>query len=159
MLGSAWEASLRTEIERNLTQKTQLFAHRVETDRAHSLPEIAAPGTLENYRVREWLAFIATELHKNAGPLFNPKTPEATRAMQIEALKGRLRYVNDALAKQAFLVGEHFTVADAYLFTILSWHERLHIELSEFPHLKAYYERIKARPAVQTVLKTEGSPN
>lgn len=140
-----------------LTEGSALLAYIGELQPARQL--IAAPGTLENYRVREWLAFIATELHKNAGPLFNPKTPEATRAMQIEALKGRLRYVNDALAKQAFLVGEHFTVADAYLFTILSWHEHLHIELSEFPHLKAYYERIKARPAVQTVLKTEGSPN
>ena len=140
-----------------LTEGSVLLAYIGELQPTRQL--IAAPGTLENYRVREWLAFISTELHKTVGPLFNPKTPEAMRAMQLEAFKGRLRYVNDALASRPFLVGEHFTVADAYLFTVLSWHERLHVELSEFPHLKAYYERIKARPTVQTVLKTEAAPN
>jgi len=140
-----------------LTEGSALLAYIGELQPTRQL--IAASGTIDNYRVREWLAYIGTELHKNAGPLFNPKTPEATRAMQMEALKKRLGYVNDALANRMFLVGERFTVADAYLFTILSWHERLHVDLGEFPHLQAFYERIKARPAVQTVLKTEAAPN
>src|SRR6204780_3034836 len=88
-----------------LTEGTALLAFIGELQPTRQL--IAASGTLENYRVREWLAFIGTELHKTAGPLFNPKTPEAARAMQTEALKGRLRYVNDALASRPFLVGEH----------------------------------------------------
>jgi glutathione S-transferase len=139
-----------------LTEGSVLLAYIGELQPTRQL--IAASGTLENYRVREWLAFIGTELHKTVGPLFNPKTPEATRATQLEAFKGRLRYVNGALGGRQFLVGEHFTVADAYLFTILSWHEHLHVDLGEFPQLKAFYERIKARPTVQTVLKTEAAP-
>ena len=139
-----------------LTEGSVLLAYIGELQPTRQL--IAASGTLENYRVREWLAFIGSELHKTVSPLFNPKTPEASRAMSLEAFKGRLRYVDGALASRPFLVGEHFTVADAYLFTVLNWHEHLHVDLGEFPHLKAYYERIKARPAVQTVLKTEAAP-
>jgi glutathione S-transferase len=106
--------------------------------------------------VREWLVFIGTELHKNAGPLFNPKTPEAARMIALEALKRRLGYVNDALANRAFLTGESFSVADAYLFTILTWLPGLGVELVPWPNLQSYYERVRARPAVQTVLKAEG---
>jgi len=140
-----------------LTEGSVLLAYIGELQPTRQL--IAPPGTLDNYRVREWLAYIGTELHKTVGPLFNPKTPEATRTTQLEAFKTRLRYVNDALADRQFLVGDHFTVADSYLFTILSWHEHLHVDLGEFPHVKAFYERIRARPAVQTVLKTEAAPN
>jgi glutathione S-transferase len=138
-----------------LTEGSVLLAYIGELQPTRQL--IAAPGTLENYRVREWLAYIGTELHKTVGPLFNPKTPEATREMQREAFRTRLRYVNDALASRSFLVGDHFTVADAYLFTILSWHERLNIDLSEFANVTAFYARIKARQSVQTVLKTEAA--
>jgi glutathione S-transferase len=139
-----------------LTEGSVLLAYIGELQPTRQL--IAASGTLDNYRAREWLAFIGTELHKTVGPLFNPKTPEAARAMSLEAFKGRLRYVDGALADRQFLVGDHFTVADAYLFTILTWSGHLHVELGEFPHLKAYFERIKARPAVQNVLKTEAAP-
>jgi len=149
--------ALRLDSGEVLTEGSALLAYIGELQPTRQL--IAASGTIDNYRAREWLAYIGTELHKNAGPLFNPKTPEATRLTQMEALKKRLAYVDDALSNRMFLVGEHFTVADAYLFTVLSWHERLHVELAEFPHLKAFYERIKGRPAVQTVLKTEAAPN
>ncbi len=140
-----------------LTEGSVLLAYIGELQPTRQL--IAASGTLDNYRVREWLAFIGTELHKTVSPLFNPKTPEATRAMQVEAFKGRLRYVQDTLGGRPFLVGDRFSVADAYLFTVLNWCAHLHIDLGEFPQLKAYYERIKARPAVQTVLKSEAAPN
>jgi glutathione S-transferase len=93
------------------------------------------------------------------GPLFSPKTPEATRVTQTEAVKRRLSYVNETLAKRPFLTGERFTVADAYLFTILGWLGRLGIDIAEWPTLKSYYERVGARPAVQTVLKAEAPPS
>jgi glutathione S-transferase len=137
-----------------LTEGPALLAYIGELQPTRKL--IAAPGTIENYRVREWLVFIGTELHKNAGPLFNPKTPEAARMIALEALKRRLGYVNDALANRAFLTGESFSVADAYLFTILTLLPGLGVELVPWPNLQSYYERVRARPAVQTVLKAEG---
>jgi len=140
-----------------LTEGGALLAYIGELQPSRGL--IPAAGTLENYRVREWLVFIGSELHKNAGPLFSPKTPEATRATQIEALKRRLTYVSEALAKRPFLTGEKFTVADAYLYTVLSWMGHLGIELAGWPALKAYYERIGTRPAVQAALKAEAQPN
>ena len=140
-----------------LTEGSALLAYIGELQPSRGL--IPAAGTLDNYRVREWLVFIGTELHKTVGPLFSPKTPEATRVTQTEALKRRLSYVNEALAKRPFLTGERFTVADAYLFTILGWMGRLGIDLAEWPALKSYYERVEARPTVQTVLKAEAPPS
>jgi glutathione S-transferase len=136
-----------------LTEGSALLAYIGELQPSRQL--ISAPGTLENYRVREWLVFISTELHKAASPLFNPKTPEATRAMQIEAIKRRLGYVNEALANRSYLMGDNFSVADAYLFTVLGWLGRFDIDLGDWPAVKGFFERVRARPAVQTVLKAE----
>jgi glutathione S-transferase len=138
-----------------LTEGSVLLAYIGEMQPTRQL--IAASGTLENYRVREWLAFIGTELHKTVSPLFSPKTPEAGRPVIVEAFKGRLRFVEEALEGRQFLVGEHFTVADAFLFTVLSWMPHLGVPLADYPNLAAFYARVEARPAVQTVLKTEAS--
>ncbi|MGA2563584.1 MAG: glutathione transferase GstA [Steroidobacteraceae bacterium] len=138
-----------------LTEGPALLAYIGELQPTRKL--IAAPGTIENYRVREWLVYIGTELHKNASPLFNPKTPEAARTIALEAFKRRLSYVNDALANRPYLAGENFSVADAYLFTILTWLPHLGVELTQWPKLQGFYERVKARPAVQTALKAEAS--
>jgi glutathione S-transferase len=138
-----------------LTEGPALLAYIGELQPTRKL--IAAPGTIENYRVREWLVYIGTELHKNASPLLNPKTPEAARTIALEAFKRRLSYVNDALANRPYLAGENFSVADAYLFTILTWLPHLGVELTQWPKLQGFYERVKARPAVQTALKAEAS--
>jgi len=138
-----------------LTEVTALLAYLGELQPTRQL--IAAPGTLENYRVREWLAYIGTELHATVGPLFRPQTPEAMHGPQLEAFRSRLQFVERALANRQYLVGEHFTVADAYLFTVLSWLEYVQIELGEYLNLKAFYERVKSRPTVQTVLKAEAA--
>jgi glutathione S-transferase len=137
-----------------LTEGPALLAYIGELVPARQL--IAAPGTLANYRVREWLIYISTELHKNMSPLFRPNTPDATREFQIAAVKRRLDGANDALAGKTYLTGEQFTVADAYLFTVLSWLGRFNLDLAQWPHLKAFYDRVKARPAVQKVLQIEG---
>jgi len=146
--------ALRLDNGELLTEGPVLLAYIGELAPAKKL--IAAPGSLENYRAREWLAYISTELHKNMSPLFRPTTPDVMKEIQLAAVKRRLGWADEALGKKFFLTGEHFTVADAYLFTVLSWLGRLNLDLDEWPTLKGFYERVKARPAVQAVLQEEG---
>jgi len=140
-----------------LTEGSALLAYIGEL--APSARLIMPAGTMGNYRVREWLAFIGTELHKNFSPLFRPTTPEATRQTQIEILQRRLGFVNDALVGKSYLTGEQFTVADAYLYTMLRWAETHKLDLTVFPQLTAYMARVTARPAVQAALSAEGLPH
>jgi len=108
------------------------------------------PGTKERYKLQEWLVFIATEIHKNFSPLFR-NTPDPTPR---ETLQKRLDLVADILAKQTWLMGEKFTAADAYLFTVLRWAARVDLPLQ--PSLQRFMERVKARPAVAKALEVEG---
>ena len=112
-------------------------------------------GTLERYRWLEWLAFISTEVHKQFGPLFKPDTPGATEQAQKELLAKRFDYIDAQLRGKQFLLG-NFTAADAYLFTVLRWTEKVGIDLSRWPELASYMQRVAARPHVQTALKAEG---
>ena len=108
------------------------------------------PGSKERYKLHEWLVFIATEIHKNFSPLFR-NTPDPTPR---ETLQKRLDLVADTLTRQPWLVGEKFTVADAYLFTVLRWAARVDLPLP--PSLQRFMERVKARPAVAKALEVEG---
>ncbi len=108
------------------------------------------PGTKERYKLQEWLVFIATEIHKNFSPLFR-KTPDPAFR---ETLQKRLDLVAATLAKQPYLLGEKFSAADAYLFTVLRWAARVDLPLP--PALQQYMERVKARPAVAKALEVEG---
>ena len=115
-----------------------------------------ANGTLARYRLQEWLTFIGTELHKSFGPLFTPGTPEDYKPEVRERLLGRLQWVDGELAHKPYLMGEQFTVADAYLFTVSNWCGHVGVDISGLKHLAAYRERIAARPAVQAAMKAEG---
>lgn len=115
-----------------------------------------ANGTLARYRLQEWLTFIGTELHKSFGPLFTPGTPEDYKPQVRERLLGRLQWVDGELAHKPYLMGEQFTVADAYLFTVSNWCGHVGVDISGLKHLVAYRERIAARPAVQAAMKAEG---
>ena len=115
-----------------------------------------ANGTLARYRLQEWLTFIGTELHKSFGPLFTPGTPEDYKPQVRERLLSRLQWVDGELAHKPYLMGEHFTVADAYLFTVSNWCGHVGVDISGLKHLAAYRERIAARPAVQAAMKAEG---
>ena len=115
-----------------------------------------ANGTLARYRLQEWLTFIGTELHKSFGPLFTPGTPEDYKPQGRERLLGRLQWVDGELAHKPYLMGEQFTVADAYLFTVSNWCGHVGVDISGLKHLAAYRERIAARPAVQAAMKAEG---
>jgi glutathione S-transferase len=115
-----------------------------------------ANGTLPRYRLQEWLTFIGMELHRSVTPLFNPAMPEEGKKIYRERLAGRMKWIDGELAGREFLVGDHFSVADAYLYTVTRWHKPMAIDLAPFPNLRAHYERIGARPAVQEALKLEG---
>jgi glutathione S-transferase len=115
-----------------------------------------AHGTMERYRLLEWLGFISTEIHKGFGPLWNPATPEAVKAATKERLAVRFAYLDEALAKQPYVLGETFTIADAYLFTVVNWTNFHAVDISPFPNLKAFQARIASRPSVQQALEAEG---
>ena len=105
-------------------------------------------GSFERYRLMEWLNFISAELHKQFSPLWYPDTPDATKQALRARLAKRFDYLNPILAKQPYLMGESFTVADIYLHTILNWSGALKVDLSPWPALVQFQERIAARPNV-----------
>lgn len=116
-----------------------------------------AAGSIERYRVQEWLNFITSELHKNFGALFNRNAPDAVKQMAKESIARRLAYLNDQLANREYLMGSRFTVADAYAFTILNWTKFVGIDLkASYPNLASYADRVAARPKVQETLRAEG---
>ena len=115
-----------------------------------------ANGTLARYRLQEWLTFIGTELHKGFSPLFNPATPEDYKPMVRERLLQRLQWVDGQLAGKQYLMGDQFTVADSYLFTVTNWTQPTKLDISGLANLAAYRERVGARPAVQAAMKAEG---
>ena len=114
-----------------------------------------ANGTLPRYRLQEWLMFIGMEIHRSFSPLFNPAMPEEGKKIYRDRLATRFGYVNGELAAKPFVMGDHFTVADAYLFTVSRWTKPMAIDTAAWPHLVAYQARVAARPAVQEALKVE----
>jgi len=115
-----------------------------------------ANGTMARYRLQEWLTFIGTEIHKGFSPLFNPATPEEFKTATKTKLSQRLAWVDSQLAGQQYLMGENFTVADGYLFTVTNWAPRVGVDITGLANLVAYRERVGARPAVQAAMKAEG---
>ncbi len=117
-----------------------------------------ANGTMARYRLQEWLIFITTELHKTFSPLFNPVISEDAKGVFPTMLHERFRWVDGRLAGKKFLMGDQFSVADAYLFTVSNWGQHVGVDLAGYPDPVAYRGRIAARPAVQEVMKAEGLP-
>ena len=115
-----------------------------------------ANGTLPRYRLQEWLTFIGTEVHKAFSPLFFPAMPEEGKQIYRDRLASRFQWIDGQLAGKAYLMGEHFSVADAYLFTVTNWAKPMNIDLSPYPNLVAMRDRVAARPAVQEAMKAEG---
>lgn len=113
-------------------------------------------GKMDRYRAMETLNFVASELHKGIGGLFNPSMPEEGKKAIIERLQRRLAWLDAQLAKKPYLLGENYSVADAYAFTVLGWSKWVNIDLSPYAHIVAYLDRVGSRPAVQAALKKEG---
>ena len=115
-----------------------------------------ANGTLPRYRLQEWLTFINSELHKTFSPLFNPAFGDDVKQVFRDKLAGRYQWIDQQLADKPYLMGEAFSVADAYLFTVTRWTAFANVDISGCAHLQAFNERMAARPGVQAALRTEG---
>jgi glutathione S-transferase len=114
-----------------------------------------ANGTFQRYHLNAWLTFVSSELHKQFGPLF-AKAPETVQAQQRGKISERFMYLEDVLTDRKFLMGETFTIADAYLFVMLQWAAKFDIDLFLYPNLADYEDRVYARPAVQAAMAAEG---
>lgn len=115
-----------------------------------------AAGTMGRYRMMEWLNFITSELHKGFTPLFDPATPAETKAATVAHLGKRLAWVDSQLEGKNYLLGDQFTVADGYLFTVSNWAGYVNLDISGLKHLAAFRARVSARPAVQAAMAAEG---
>lgn len=114
-----------------------------------------ASGTLPRYRLQEWLNFIATELHRSFSPLFNPAMPDEGKKIYRDRIANRLQFVERELAGKEYVMGDTFTVADGYLYTVTRWARPMAVDLSGLPNLLAWQARVEARPAVQEALRHE----
>lgn len=113
-------------------------------------------GTMERYRLQEWLNFIGTEIHKSYGLLFNKAATDDAKNSARNLLTRRLAYVESQLANKPYLMGDRFTVADAYLFVTLSWSDHAGFDLVQFSRISEYVARIRVRPAVHAAMRAEG---
>ena len=115
-----------------------------------------ANGTFERSRLHEWLNFTTSEIHKTYSPLFNAAVPEEYKTMAKAKLQDRYRWVDAQLEGKSYLLGETFSVADAYLFTVTNWAKHVGLDLAPYKNVAAYMARVAARPAVQEAMKAEG---
>ncbi|MBB4039444.1 glutathione S-transferase [Microvirga flocculans] len=113
-------------------------------------------GSLERYRAKEWLDFTGAELHKGFDPLWSAPMPPKARQLAVLHLQRRFSYLDQCLRDRPYLAGQHFTVADAYCFTVLSWARFHRIDLSDHPAVTDYMARVAARPRVKQALEAEG---
>jgi glutathione S-transferase len=125
-------------------------------DKAAAKNLAPARDSTDRYKLLEWLNFITTELHKNFGPMFSPALADEAKAFFKDRVMGKFKYVDSQLAGREYVMGNHFTVADGYLFTMLTWADRMKFDLSAMPNLLAYKARIAARPKVQEAMTKEG---
>ena len=128
-------------------------------DKAPGSKLVPPAGSKERYKMQEWLNFITSELHKGIGPLFRPTTPDAYKELSKTNVSNRFKWINDQLAGKQYLMGDTFTAPDAYLYVMTRWAGRVGIDIAQWPNLKAFNERVAARPKVQEAIKAEGLPS
>jgi glutathione S-transferase len=125
-------------------------------DRVPDRQLLAATDTLKRYKTLEWLNYVATELHKSFTPLFRPDTPEEYKPTVRALLEKKLQYINESLKDEQWICGPRFSIADAYLFTVLRWARGVKLNMEGLSHVASYMERVAARPAVMAAMKAEG---
>jgi glutathione S-transferase len=125
-------------------------------DQAGAFELLPQPGDLRRYRVLEWVNFVATELHKSFGPLFNPTAGEETKQLARDTIAKKLDFVEQQIGDRPYLLGDQFTLPDAYLFVMLGWTTGQGMDLSHWPRLAAFRERLSKRESVREVLAFEG---
>ncbi|HEX8653703.1 MAG TPA: glutathione transferase GstA [Allosphingosinicella sp.] len=137
-----------------LTENAVILQYLADQARGSDLA-LPAEGS-ERYRLLEWLNFIATELHKGFGPLWNPATPDSFKDATREALGKKFDYLQEQIGDGPYILGERFSILDAYAFAVLNWTRVHSIDINRWPGLAAYLQRIAERPAVQETLRAEG---
>ena len=137
-----------------LTENVAVLQYIADRNPAAKLAPPA--GTMERYRLMEWLSFINSEVHKNFSPLFSDDASEDTKQYMRRKLAVRLDYLQRALGAKSFLMGEQYTVADPYLYTVLGWSGHIDIDLGKWPPLQRFVERVGARPHTIAALMAEG---
>ena len=144
--------ALRLDDGQVLTENVAVLQYIADLNPAAKLAPPA--GTMERYRLQEWLSFINSEVHKAFSPLFSSEATEETKTYARNNLAKRLAYLEGALGDNKYLMGDQFTVADAYLFTVLGW--GVHVGVDIGPKLKSYVDRVRARPHVIEAMTAEG---
>jgi glutathione S-transferase len=124
-------------------------------DRKPAAQLAPAAGTLERYRLEEWLSFVTSELHKGYTPLFRKDAPDGAKEWSRSNLTGRLDWLDRSWGPKSYLTGEQFTIADAYLFVVVGWGAHVDLDVARWPQLKRFHERVAARPAVVEALRSE----
>lgn len=137
-----------------LTENAVVLQYVADSDGADEL--LPAAGSLDRYRVLEWVNFVATELHKSFAPLFNPQAGEQVKSAFVDLIGKRFDIVESQLDGRPFLTGETFTIADSYLFVVSGWAEMVGIGLDRWPNIRRFRERVAQRPSVRKVLEFEG---
>lgn len=125
-------------------------------DQAGCTDLMPAAGSMARYRVMEWQNYITSELHKSFSPLFNPAFDASAKTLFAAALQKKFGWISQQLRDRAYLTGDTFTAADAYLFTVAGWARHVALDLSDCEHLQAFLQRVAARPAVRDAMKAEG---
>lgn len=146
--------ALRLDDGEILTESAVILQYLADQKPAAGLAP--APGTLERYRLMEWLNFIATEMHKQLGALYNPKITPEWRENQLALFGRRCDFLEEQMGTKTYLMGDRYSVADAYLFTVLNWTHFLHVDMDKWPTLRGYMARVAERPAVRDTMRAEG---
>jgi glutathione S-transferase len=144
--------ALRLDDGQVLTENVAVLQYIADLNPAAKLAPAA--GTMERYRLQEWLSFVNSELHKSFTPLFSSEATEDMKTYARNYLAKRLSYLEGALGDKKYLMGDQFTVADAYLFTVLGWGSHVGVDIG--PKLKSYVDRVRARPHVIEAMTAEG---
>jgi glutathione S-transferase len=137
-----------------LTENAAILQYIGDLAPEHKL--VPANGTFARYHLQEWLSFVSTEIHKQFGPLFHPDTPALMQERSRSKLGERFGYLAGVLQDRGYLMGETFSVADAYLFAMLRWTDRFDMDLQDWPNVDDYFDRLSQRPAVHAALGAEG---
>jgi len=124
-------------------------------DLAPASAVIPKPGTVDRLRANSWLTFISSEIHKSYSPLFNKALNDDAKAIFKDKLARRFDELEKHFTSHKYLMGDQFTVADGYLYTVISWSPHVGIDLSKWKHLADYRQRVADRPKVKEALQAE----
>jgi len=152
--GKGYVPALQLDNGQVLTEGPAIVQYIADQKPATSLAPAA--GTIERYKLQEWLNFISSEIHKPMGSMFNSAQTAEWREAVIATLSKRLDWLSKQLEGKQYLMGEKFSVADGYLFTILGWAKLVGFDLGKWPVIQQYVARVGQRPKVLEAMRAEG---